>query len=91
MDDLVISNLLTGYSSCLLFQGWCSKRTQLKTLFTFTSYRERWLELSRAALVCYDGQKAEHRKEKDRILLKDVRLVETVSLVRSHKSTVGYV
>ena len=30
--------------------------------------------------MCYDGQKPDHRKEKDRVNLKDVRLIETVSI-----------
>ena len=63
-----------------LTQGWVSRRSQLKSLFSFTNYRERWLELSRASLMCYDGQKPDHRKEKDRVNLKDVRLIETVSI-----------
>ena len=39
-----------------------------------------WPDLSRASLMCYDGQKPDHRKEKDRVNLKDVRLIETVSI-----------
>ena len=70
----------SGGDALVLKHGWLTKRAQLKSLFSFTNYRERWFELTKSTFVCYDGQKPDNRKEKDRIQLKDVRVIESVSL-----------
>ncbi len=95
----------------ILKTSWMTKRSQLKSRFSFSNYKERWFVLTRTALVYYDGADvaaaaaaaaaggsvaagAKRTKEKGRVLLKDVRLVERVQLRegenKPHSFQVGY-
>jgi len=76
-----------------------TKRSQLKSRFSFTNYKERWFVLTRSSLAYYDNSDSTKRRERGRILLKDIRLVEKVVLReprdrdepnRPHAFQVGY-
>ena len=72
----------SNFNEDSLKAGWLSKRSQLKSrVLTFaTSYKERWFILTRSALIYYDSQEPARRKEKGRLLIKEVKLVEKVTL-----------
>ena len=57
-----------------------TKRSQLKSRFSWTNYKERWFALTRTSLFYYDGDDESKRKEKGRLGIKDVKLVEPVNL-----------
>lgn len=61
--------------------GWLTNRSQLKSRFSFTSQnKDRWFVLTRSSLIFYNNGDAAKRKEKGRIALKDVVIVERVAL-----------
>ncbi len=73
--------------------SWMTKRSQLKSRFSFTNYRERWFVLTTSDLMYFDGADTSKKKEKGRIPLKEVRVVEPVSLRDESKPNafqVGY-
>ena len=74
------SNVAGGEDS--LKSGWLTKRSQLKTRFAAfaTNYKDRWFVLTRVALIYYDSQDPSRRKERGRLPLKEIKLVEKVSL-----------
>ena len=39
----------------VLKSGWMTKRSQLKSIFSFTNYRERYFQLTKSALIYYDN------------------------------------
>jgi hypothetical protein len=46
--------------------GWLVKRAQVKSRFSFTSYRDRWFVLTRTALAYFDAADTIRRKERGR-------------------------
>ncbi|KOC62730.1 Tyrosine-protein kinase Btk29A [Habropoda laboriosa] len=60
-------------------QGFMVKRSQNKKRFTPVNYKQRWFILTRRYLVYYDGD-GERRKERGRIAVESVHVVETASL-----------
>ncbi|OAD59375.1 Tyrosine-protein kinase Btk29A [Eufriesea mexicana] len=60
-------------------QGFMVKRSQNKKRFTPVNYKQRWFVLTRRYLVYYDGD-GERRKERGRIAVESVHVVETASL-----------
>ena len=64
----------------VLKTSWMTKRSQLKSRFSFTNYKDRWFVLTRNSLIYYDGADTLKKKEKGRVPLKEVRLVEQVTL-----------
>ncbi|XP_053994757.1 tyrosine-protein kinase Btk29A isoform X4 [Hylaeus volcanicus] len=60
-------------------QGFMVKRSQNKKRFTPVNYKQRWFVLTRRFLVYYDGD-GERRKERGRIAVESVHVVETASL-----------
>lgn len=74
--------------------SWMTKRSQLKSRFSFSNYKDRWFVLTRGTLIYYDGADTLKKKEKGRIVLKDVKLVEHVALRDESKANafqIGYV
>ncbi|TRY74799.1 hypothetical protein TCAL_07110 [Tigriopus californicus] len=74
-------------------KSWMTKRSQLKSRFSFSNYKDRWFVLTRTTLAYYDGADSMKKKQKGRIQLKDVRLIEKVSLrdeSKSHSFQIGY-
>ena len=65
----------SNFNEDSLKAGWLSKRSQLKSRFPAfaTSYKERWFVLTRNALIYYDSQEPARRKEKGRLLVKEVK------------------
>jgi hypothetical protein len=58
---------------------------------SWTNYKERWFCLTRTSLVYYDGDDEAKRKEKGRIFMRDVQLVEQVTLEdRPHSFQIKY-
>ena len=50
------SNLQNEMSiEVVLKSGWMTKRSQLKSIFSFTNYRERYFQLTKSALIYYDN------------------------------------
>ena len=47
-DNMASSN------EVVLKSGWMTKRSQLKSIFSFTNYRERYFQLTKSALVYFD-------------------------------------
>ncbi len=97
----------------ILKTSWMTKRSQLKSRFSLSNYKERWFVLTRTALAYYDGADVAEAaavvagrgasssssakrapREKGRVLLRDVRLVERVQLregdAKPHSFQVGY-
>lgn len=79
--------------------GWMTKRSQLKSRFSFTNYKERWFVLTRSSLAYFDSSDQNRKRERGRILLKDIRVVEKVVLReprdrdepnRPHAFQIGY-
>jgi len=64
----------------LLKASWMTKRSQLKSRLTWTNYKERWFCLTKSSLAYYDGDDVVKRKEKGRIVIREIRLVEQVML-----------
>ncbi|XP_023287551.1 tyrosine-protein kinase Btk29A isoform X2 [Orussus abietinus] len=60
-------------------QGFMVKRSQNKKRFTPINYKQRWFVLTRRHLVYYDGD-GERRKERGRIAIESVHVVETATL-----------
>ncbi|XP_050598704.1 tyrosine-protein kinase Btk29A-like isoform X4 [Bombus affinis] len=60
-------------------QGFMVKRSQNKKRFTPVNYKQRWFVLTRRYLVYYDGD-GERRKERGRIAVESVHVVETANL-----------
>ena len=65
----------------LLKASWMTKRSQLKSRLTWTNYKERWFCLTKSSLAYYDGDDVVKRKEKGRIVIREIRLVEQVCLL----------
>ena len=78
----------------VLKTSWMTKRSQLKSRFSFTNYKDRWFVLTRTHVLYYDGADNLKKKEKGRIALRDVKLVERVSLrdetAKPHAFQIGY-
>ncbi|XP_018316880.1 tyrosine-protein kinase Btk29A isoform X1 [Mycetomoellerius zeteki] len=60
-------------------QGFMIKRSQNKKRFTPVNYKQRWFILTKHYLIYYDGD-GERRKERGRIAVESVHVVETASL-----------
>ena len=74
--------------------GWLAKKSQLTSIFPAfaTSYKEKWFVLTRTALIYFDSQNPARRKEKGRLTLKDIKLVEKLNLKdREGALQIGYV
>ncbi|EDW04057.1 GH10183 [Drosophila grimshawi] len=56
------------------------KRAQNKKRFTPVNYKHRWFELTKRTICYYDVENVERRRERGRINLKDVRLVEEATV-----------
>ncbi|SPP79801.1 tyrosine-protein kinase Btk29A isoform X1 [Drosophila guanche] len=56
------------------------KRAQNKKRFTPVNYKHRWFELTKRTLCYFDVENVERRRERGRIQLKGVRLVEEASV-----------
>ena len=48
------SNEMTN-ENVVLKSGWMTKRSQLKSIFSFTNYRERYFQLTKSALIYYEN------------------------------------
>ena len=70
---------MAGSQDEVLKQTWMTKRSQLKSRISWTNYKERWFCLTRTSLVYYDGDDEVKRKEKGRIMVRDIQVVEQVS------------
>ena len=69
---------MAGSQDEVLKQTWMTKRSQLKSRISWTNYKERWFCLTRSSLVYYDGDDEVKRKEKGRIMVRDIQVVEQV-------------
>ncbi|KFB47702.1 AGAP008316-PA-like protein [Anopheles sinensis] len=67
-------------SDFVLKGGYMVKRSQNKKRFTPVNYKTRWFELTRFYLSYYDIGNLEKRRERGRISVKGVRLVEPALL-----------
>ncbi|XP_026844131.1 tyrosine-protein kinase Btk29A isoform X1 [Drosophila persimilis] len=56
------------------------KRAQNKKRFTPVNYKHRWFELTKRTLCYFDVENVERRRERGRIQLKGVRLVEEATV-----------
>jgi len=75
----------------VLKHSWMTKRSQLKSRLSWTNYKDRWFCLTRSSLIYFDGDDEAKRKEKGRIFMRDVKLVEHVTLdERPHSFQVKY-
>lgn len=82
---------MAGSQDEVLKHSWMTKRSQLKSRISWTNYKERWFCLTRSCLAYYDGDDEVKRKEKGRIYVRDVQLVEQVSLEdRPHSFQIKY-
>jgi len=82
---------MAGSQDEVLKHSWMTKRSQLKSRISWTNYKERWFCLTRSCLAYYDGDDEAKRKEKGRIYVRDVQLVEQVSLEdRPHSFQIKY-
>ncbi|XP_035730806.1 tyrosine-protein kinase Btk29A-like isoform X3 [Vespa mandarinia] len=66
-------------STDVVRQGFMVKRSQNKKRFTPVNYKQRWFVLTRRHLVYYDSD-SERRKERGRIAIETVHVVETANL-----------
>nr|XP_050854730.1 tyrosine-protein kinase Btk29A isoform X2 [Vespula vulgaris] len=66
-------------STDVVRQGFMVKRSQNKKRFTPVNYKQRWFVLTRRHLVYYDSD-GERRKERGRIAIETVHVVETANL-----------
>lgn len=71
---------LQGSQDEILKHSWMTKRSQLKSRFSWTNYKERWFCLTRTSLAYFDGDEETKRKEKGRIFVRDIKLVENVKI-----------
>ncbi|KAK0183094.1 hypothetical protein PV327_001166 [Microctonus hyperodae] len=69
-------------------QGFMIKRSQNKKRFTPINYKQRWFVLTRNYLVYYDSD-SERRKERGRIAIESVHVVETATLGAGNGSDVA--
>uniref|UniRef100_A0A1B6GJN3 Tyrosine-protein kinase n=1 Tax=Cuerna arida TaxID=1464854 RepID=A0A1B6GJN3_9HEMI len=60
-------------------QGFMVKRSQNKKRFTPVNFKQRWFVLTKRHLVYYDSD-SERRKERGRIVLSSVRIVEPAAI-----------
>ncbi|XP_055838392.1 tyrosine-protein kinase Btk29A isoform X2 [Episyrphus balteatus] len=60
--------------------GMMVKRAQNKKRFTPVNYKQRWFELTKRTLSYFDVENVERRRERGRIPVKGVRLVETATV-----------
>ncbi|XP_075152585.1 tyrosine-protein kinase Btk29A isoform X1 [Haematobia irritans] len=60
--------------------GFMIKRAQNKKRFTPVNYKQRWFELTKRTLSYFDVENVERRRERGRIPVKGVRLVETATV-----------
>ncbi|XP_046665407.1 tyrosine-protein kinase Btk29A isoform X2 [Homalodisca vitripennis] len=60
-------------------QGFMVKRSQNKKRFTPVNFKQRWFVLTKRYLVYYDSD-SERRKERGRIVLSSVRIVEPAAI-----------
>jgi len=82
---------MAGSQDEVLKQTWMTKRSQLKSRISWTNYKERWFCLTRSSLVYYDGDDEVKRKEKGRIMVRDIQVVEQVTLEdRPHSFQIKY-
>ena len=75
--------------SSVRYKPYCVNPTQT----SFHETRERWFVLTRSDLSYFDGADTAKRKEKGRVALKDVRVVEPVSLrdeAKPNSFQIGY-
>ncbi|CAD6998350.1 unnamed protein product [Ceratitis capitata] len=56
------------------------KRAQNKKRFTPVNYKQRWFELTKKSLSYFDLENVERRRERGRVPVKGVRLVETATV-----------
>lgn len=74
----------------VLKHSWMTKRSQLKSRLTWTNYKERWFCLTKNSLAYFDGDD-EKKKEKGKIIIRDIKLVEHVTLEdRPHSFQIRY-
>ena len=74
----------------VLKSGWMTKRSQLKSIFSFTNYRERYFQLTKSGLIYYENAPpittggssthAKNKKERGRVNIRDIRVVEPVTI-----------
>ncbi|CAD7079823.1 unnamed protein product [Hermetia illucens] len=64
----------------IVMSGLMVKRAQNKKRFTPVNYKQRWFELTKKTLSYFDVENIERRREKGRINVKGVRLVESAQL-----------
>lgn len=80
-----------GSQDEVLKHSWMTKRSQLKSRLSWTNYKERWFCLTRSCLVYFDGDDEVKKKEKGRIFMRDIKVVEQVSLEdRPHSFQIKY-
>lgn len=60
--------------------GWMTKRSQNKNRFTPINYKLRWFELNKYWLTYYDIDDVDKRRERGRIAIAGVRMVELANL-----------
>lgn len=60
--------------------GWMTKRSQNKNRFTPVNFKLRWFELSKNWITYYDIEDVEKRRERGRVSIAGVRLVEPANL-----------
>ncbi|XP_048511813.1 tyrosine-protein kinase Btk29A isoform X3 [Athalia rosae] len=63
----------------IIKKGFMTKRSQNKKRFTPINYKQRWFVLTRHHLIYYDSD-GERRKERGRIAVESVHVVETAQL-----------
>lgn len=83
-----LQNEMTA-NEVVLKSGWMTKRSQLKSIFSFTNYRERYFQLTKSALIYYENappitqgstNSGKNKKERGRVNIRDIRVVESVSI-----------
>jgi len=82
---------LQGSLDEVLKHSWMTKRSQLKSRLSWTNYKDRWFCLTRSSLVYFDGDDEAKKKEKGRIFVRDIKVVEHVTLdERPHSFQIKY-
>lgn len=81
---------MAGKDGCdeVVKQGLMVKRSQNKKRFTPVNYKQRWFVLTRSFLIYYDTD-GERRKERGRVDISSVQVVEPAQLSASASSTGG--
>ncbi|GAB0098871.1 PH domain-containing protein [Sergentomyia squamirostris] len=64
----------------IIKSGRMTKRSQNKKRFTPVNYKIRWFELTRQFLSYFDTENVEKRRERGRVNIKGIRVVELASL-----------